>query len=153
MPNLKPWYASLRKPAWSPPNRAFAPVWTLIYTLIGISCANVFGATPLQQPRALKALLLNATLNFLWPPLFFGMKRLRPAAVLAFALLASAGFLSVVFAQTAGVLSTALLLPYCAWLSYAAALNVRLWQLNKWKSIGGSSGYHRMAGRWPPPGL
>ena len=81
--NLRPWYASLTKPTWSPPNSAFAPVWSTLYTLIGISCARTLGASPGSAPRALHAFSVQAVLNLAWAPLFFGAHRIRAAFFLS----------------------------------------------------------------------
>lgn len=85
------------------------------------------GAAP---PRALLAWQVQSVLNLLWAPTFFGSHRLRLGFLVSSALLAAAAWMAMEFAAVAGALSAALLLPYLAWLSFATALNLRLWQLN-----------------------
>eukprot|EP00967_Tisochrysis_lutea_P113975 scaffold181315_cov33-Tisochrysis_lutea.AAC.2 len=99
VPNLKPWYESLKKPTWSPPNWLFAPVrtrvvkitpaaafavirattlqvWTTLYALIGLACARTFGTRPLAQQRAFYIFGVHALLNLAWSPIFFGASSL-----------------------------------------------------------------------------
>ena len=129
--NLEPWYASLKKPTWSPPNNIFAPVWTTLYALIGYSCARTLGpALGAAPPAALKAFALQQVLNLAWAPTFFGAHRLRLGFFVSTALLGSAVWMAAEFGKVAGAFSVALLLPYVAWLLFATALNLRLWQFN-----------------------
>jgi benzodiazapine receptor len=129
--NLDPWYASLSKPSWSPPDRVFAPVWVSLYTLIGLACARTLGPSLAAAPqRALQAFALQEVFNLLWAPTFFGAHRLRLGFMVSCALLTSATWAAVEFGAAASALSAALLLPYIAWLTFATALNLRLWQLN-----------------------
>ena len=130
--NLRPWYAGIKKPSWSPPDRVFAPVWTTLYALIGIACSRVFGMSPLAPAtrRALVVFTAQGVLNLSWAPIFFGMKRLRAACAVSIALTLAALATVREFALVAGSSTAALLLPYCAWLTFATILNARLWQLN-----------------------
>ena len=75
--------------------------------------------------------VLQAVLNFVWAPLFFGMKRLASAGVVALALAAAAAATAVEFYQAAGLAPALLFAPYVLWLLYAALLNARLWSLNR----------------------
>jgi len=136
VPNLKPWYESINKPSWSPPNNIFAPMWTTLYTILGIASARAFGLNPLSQPRALAVFALQAVLNLAWAPLFFGAKKLGLACFVSSALLASAVATSLEFARIAGQSTGLLLVPYILWLTYATALNAKLWQLNGKSSSG-----------------
>ena len=72
LPNMEPWYGSLRKPRWGPPNSVFGPVWTMLYAMIGLSCARALGSSPLSAPRAFVAFGVQAVCNLGWAPLFFG---------------------------------------------------------------------------------
>ena len=128
--NLEPWYASLKKPSWSPPNNIFAPVWTSLYALIGLACARALGA-PGSAPRAaLNAWAVQFVLNLSWAPLFFGAHRIRLAFFVSCALLASAISMTAAFAAVSSGLTPLLLVPYLAWLVFATGLNLSLWRLN-----------------------
>lgn len=128
--NLEPWYASLKKPTWSPPNNIFAPVWSTLYALIGLSCSRALG-NPAAAPRNLVMIwAVQAVLNLSWAPVFFGAHKLRLGFFVSTALLASACTMTSAFAAASSVANAALLLPYLAWLTFATALNARLWQLN-----------------------
>lgn len=125
------WYAQLRKPAWNPPNWIFGPVWTALYTMMAVAawlvwCRGGFAA----QRVSLGLFLLQLLFNAAWSALFFGLH--NPGLAFAEILLlwlAIAG--TVVAFWKAHRVAAALLMPYLAWVSFAAALNFTLWQLNR----------------------
>lgn len=125
------WYAQLKKPEWNPPNWIFGPVWTTLYALMAVAAWLVWRRGGFTAQRgALGLFMLQLFLNALWTPLFFGLK--YPAVAFAdivllwMAILATLRTFWVVH-LVAGVL----LLPYLAWVSFAAVLNFSLWQLNR----------------------
>ena len=124
------WYASLVKPAWNPPNAVFAPVWTLLYAFMGIAAWLVWRQAGFRGAgAALGLFLVQLALNALWSYLFFGIHRPDLAffeiVVLWLAILAT---LVLFWRVTAP--SGILLLPYLAWVGFAAFLNFTLWRLN-----------------------
>lgn len=125
-----PWYAALAKPAWNPPAWLFGPVWTVLYVTIGVSGWLVWRQAGFAAARgALAVFALQLVLNALWSFLFFGLH--RPG--LAFAeivLLWLAILATVVLFWRIKPLAGALLLPYLAWVTFAAGLNLTLWRLN-----------------------
>lgn len=125
------WYAQLKKPAWNPPNWIFGPVWTTLYTMMAVAAWFVARRGGLMaQRRALGWFLVQLILNALWSPLFFGLK--NPALAFAEILLLWLAILATLRAfWMAHRLAGTLLLPYLAWVSFAAVLNFTLWQLNK----------------------
>ena len=129
--NLNPWYKNLAKPTWSPPDKLFAPVWSTLYALIGLSCALVLGSNPRALPKPFLAYVINATLNLGWAPVFFGMHRIRAGFFVSCGLLGTACWTALEFRKAANAaLPALLLLPYIAWLTFATVLNAKLWQLN-----------------------
>ncbi|MDE3135241.1 MAG: tryptophan-rich sensory protein [Acidobacteriota bacterium] len=127
-PSLAPWYASLAKPFWTPPNWVFGPAWTILFALMAIAGWLVWRQTGyLTLPMVLFALQL--VLNVAWSWLFFGMQ--SPAA----------GMLEIVFLWLAILATTIvfwrlnhvagwLFVPYLAWVAYAASLNFAIWRMN-----------------------
>jgi benzodiazapine receptor len=124
------WYASLSKPSWNPPSWVFGPAWTLLYILMAVAAWLVWREGGWRaQGRALRLFLLQWFLNALWTPLFFGLHRPGLAfAEIALLWLAIAATLWSFWRvrKLAGVL----LVPYLAWVSFAAALNFTIWRLN-----------------------
>ena len=115
--NLEPWYASLDKPSWSPPNNVFAPVWSTLYAMIGVASARAFGMSPLAATtrRAFDVYAIHAVLNLAWAPIFFGLHKLRLGFVVSVALFTFAIWTALEFMAISGGW-TALLLPHCmAW--------------------------------------
>jgi tryptophan-rich sensory protein len=121
------WYEALRKPAWQPPNRIFAPVWTLLY--LGIAVAG-WRLWSVGASVALVWWTVQLALNAVWSPLFFGARRIDLALVDIVAL-----WLVIAATVQASIsvdsVATGLLLPYLAWVSFATALNFALWRLNR----------------------
>jgi tryptophan-rich sensory protein len=128
---LGPWYANLRKPSWQPPDWAFGPAWTLIFTLIGVGAVLAWrGAeSPAQQQQILVLFGINAVLNILWSVLFFTLQRPDWALweIVPF-WLSIVALIVVLGARDWRV--GALLLPYAAWVAFAAYLNLTIVRLN-----------------------
>jgi tryptophan-rich sensory protein len=129
--DLGPWYQGLRQPPWKPPDALFGPAWTVIYALTALSALLALQKTAPGAPRRnLLALYgLNATLNVLWSLLFFRFQRPDWAVIEVVPFWAS---ICVLILATARVSRPAsgLLVPYLAWVSFAAALNLAVVRLN-----------------------
>lgn len=124
------WYAALRKPAWNPPGWLFGPVWTTLYTMMAVAAWLVWkrGGFVFQR-RPLALFLGQLVLNAAWTPLFFGLHRPGMAfAVIILLWLAIAATL-VAFRPVSRAAAW-LLVPYLAWVGFAAVLNGTLWRLN-----------------------
>ncbi|MBD9649438.1 tryptophan-rich sensory protein [Ensifer sp. ENS09] len=121
------WYQSLAKPAFNPPNWVFAPVWSILYVMIGIAGARIF--LDHRRTAAMRLWLAQMILNFLWSPLFFGMQDISSALIVILALvIAVAGF--VVASWQRDRLSALVFLPYLAWVAFATALNSAILLMN-----------------------
>lgn len=126
----KSFYGELVRPSWGPPSSVFGPVWTVLYTLMGVAAWLVWrrGGFAANR-RALALFLLQLALNALWSWLFFSWHR----GAWAFAdilLLWALIVVTVVSFWRTRVLAGALLVPYLSWVSFAAVLNYSVWQLN-----------------------
>lgn len=126
------WYPTLVKPWFNPPAWVFGPVWTLLYLMMGAAAFLVWrrGLDADGVRIALAAFAVQLVLNGLWSLLFFGLRSPGPAFVDIFALWLAIGGTTVLFwrvVPAAGLL----LLPYWAWVSFAAVLNGSLWSLNR----------------------
>lgn len=123
-------YAALEKPAWAPPARVFGPVWTVLYILMAIAAWWVWRRVGLRAAQGPLALYLaQLALNALWTWLFFrrrsGAWALAEITVLWLVLL-----LTTVSFWRVRPAAGALLLPYCAWVTFAMALTAAVWRLN-----------------------
>ena len=123
-------YGQLVQPSWAPPPSVFGPVWTILYALMGLAAWLVWRAGGFRANRsALTLFLVQLAVNALWSWLFFAWHR----GALAFADIALLWLLIVVTLVSfwrVRPLAGALLIPYLLWVSFAAALNFSVWQLN-----------------------
>ncbi len=124
-------YGALEKPAWAPPGWLFGPVWTALYVLMGIAAWLVW-RTPTDvatRRRALALFVTQLALNALWTWLFFAWRQ----GALAFGEIALLWLAVAVTAWQFGRVRRVaawLLVPYLAWVSFAAALTWAVWQRN-----------------------
>lgn len=128
-PEIQGWYAGLHKPSWNPPNWLFGPVWTTLYILMGISAALIWHSTHPKKQQALLIFGVQFLLNLAWTFIFFNQHQLQLAFIEIMALWIMIIFNIIVFYRihkTAGLL----LVPYLAWVSFAAFLNFTIMQLN-----------------------
>lgn len=124
------WYQTLEKPWFNPPDRVFAPVWTLLYIFMAIAGWRIW-RTP-RSPARFNALLLFAVqlvLNLVWSLLFFGFQQIGMAMVEIATLLIALVACIMVFSRV-DRLAGALFVPYALWVAYASVLNFSLWLLN-----------------------
>jgi benzodiazapine receptor len=125
-----PWFDALEKPFFMPPGWIFGVVWPVLYVLMGIALAMIL-VLP-SSPKRRTALVLfvsQLVLNFVWSPIFFAAHDIGLAkiVILLMAVLAAAAagqFLRL--RKPAGLL----LIPYLAWLIFAAMLNAAIENLN-----------------------
>jgi tryptophan-rich sensory protein len=128
---LTTWYVAIAKPSWNPPTWIFGPVWTLLYTLMGISLYLVWekARTTREGKEAMVLFGIQLLLNILWSVIFFGLQDPRLSLFEIVLLLASIIATTVLFwriHKMAGIL----LIPYIAWVSFATILNFAIWRLN-----------------------
>lgn len=125
------WYSTIQKPLFNPPNWVFAPVWTTLFLLMGISLYLIWikGLEKKEIKLAVSVFGLQLALNVLWSILFFGLKNpflaLIEIILLWIAILA-ATILFYKISKKAGLL----LIPYLLWVAFAAFLNYSIWMLN-----------------------
>lgn len=130
-PEIFTWYASLDKPSFTPPNWVFGPAWFLLFTLMGISLYLVWqkGIKGGKEKRALYAFSAQFMLNALWSLLFFGLH--SPLYGLVGIILMWVSILvTIIMFYNIDRRAACLLVPYIAWVSFAALLNYSVWMLN-----------------------
>jgi translocator protein len=129
--SLESWYLLLEKPAFNPPSWVFFPVWTTLYTLMGISLYLVWEKGLHQREVKLGIFLfgLQLGLNTLWSLLFFGLKS-PYYAFLEILVLWLAILLTAIQFWKVSKTASVLLIPYILWVSFAALLNYQIWVLN-----------------------
>ncbi|MGE0774189.1 MAG: TspO/MBR family protein [Sphingomonadaceae bacterium] len=124
------WFAALLKPEFMPPGWMFGVAWTLLYVLIGLALAMILGARGARgRGVALIFFMVQMILNLLWSPLFFAAHQVTGALIVIVLLFVAALATTIQFGRirrAAGLL----LLPYLAWLIFAAVLNYEIMRLN-----------------------
>lgn len=124
------WYQSLVKPSWNPPSYIFAPVWTLLYVMMGIAAWLVWKEKRIKAVfPALLFFVIQLILNTIWSCIFFGLHRID-LAFLDITVLWAAVLVTMLMFWKISKGAGMLFLPYMAWLSFAALLNLQLLRLN-----------------------
>ncbi len=125
------WYRDLAKSPLNPPDWVFGPAWTLIYALTVAAAVLGWRAMRTSADRAwlLALFAANAVLNVLWTACFFAAR--RPDWALAEVITLWGSVLAlVVFFWPRCRRSSVLLVPYLAWVSFAAYLNFEVVRRN-----------------------
>ena len=130
-PNIPTWYAGVNKPWFNPPNWLFAPVWTILFVLMGISLYLIWekGIEKKNVRLAVSVFGIQLFFNTIWSLLFFGLQNPMLAffeiIILWLSILATI-FLFYKLSKPAAFM----LVPYIAWVTFAAVLNYYIWILN-----------------------
>ena len=121
------WYDSLAKPEWNPPSWIFGPVWTVLYLMMAIAAWMVWKRNGWRQP--IRLYFLQLVLNAAWTPIFFGAHQPGWALVDILALWIAVLLTLLTFLRVSKAAGW-LLVPYLAWVTFAAFLNFTLWRMN-----------------------
>ncbi|MFK7788816.1 MAG: TspO/MBR family protein [Phycisphaeraceae bacterium] len=128
--NAGAFYTELQQPTWAPPGWLFGPVWMVLYTLMAISAWLVWRIDGFKANRAILLLfLIHLIPNALWSWVFFAWWMGLASVVTIIILWLMIATTCVGFWKVKPV-AGALLLPYLAWVGFATALNITLWQMN-----------------------
>lgn len=123
-------YAALERPVWAPPAGMFGPVWTFLYVTMAVAAWLVWRIGGFRAARAaLWLYIAQLVLNALWSWLFFAWRLGAGAFVEVLMLWAMLVVVTASFWRVRA-LAGVLLVPYVLWVSFAAALNLALWQMN-----------------------
>ena len=126
----KTFYSQLVRPDWAPPSSLFAPVWSALYFLMGVSAWLVWRSSSFNAVRtALTLFLIQLAANALWSWLFFAW-HLGAVAFAEILLLWALIAATVVCFWRSSVLAGVLMVPYLAWVAFATALTLSVWRQN-----------------------
>jgi len=141
-----PWFAALDRPALFPPPATFGIVWTVLYALMGLAFALVCAAWGARwRGAAITAFIVQLAVNLAWSPVFFGAHQMTLALYVIIAMILLVVITIALFWKIRRV-AAVLLLPYLAWIVFAAVLNWQFLALNR--DLDGrdvSSAVHRFA--------
>ena len=124
------WYRELVKPSWRPPDWLFGPVWLVLYVSIAVSGWLVWRKAGFSGASfAFVIYAAQLILNGFWSVVFFGLRRpglaLLEIVCLWLSIIATIGAFFPI-----DQFAAYLLIPYAFWVSFAVALNYRIWRLN-----------------------
>ncbi len=130
--SIPEWYETLEKPSWRPPRWVFGPVWTILYALMGLASWMVWRSRPKRRgvDLALAIYSIHLAANTMWSVIFFGFRRPGAALVEIVLLYRLVVEVTVRFWRIRP-LAGMMLLPYLAWIKFAAALNAAIWWKNR----------------------
>ena len=130
--SISTWYPEIKKPIFNPPSWVFAPVWTMLYIMMGVAAGMVWNKLESNEELVKKGLLfftVQLLLNALWSYLFFGLNNI----LLAFLEII---LLWLIIYETYNIFkqidkkASYLLIPYLAWVGFATILTGTIYFLN-----------------------
>lgn len=127
----KEWYGRLKKPVFAPPPYLFGIVWPILYVLIGVSAYMALCTPKVRALPMWYLFLAQLVANFLFSPVFFGLKSTLGGALVTVTTLVLAGAMAWQFYSTFKKPTAAyLLIPYLLWLAFASVLAITYFVLN-----------------------
>ena len=130
--SITTWYPTLEKPFFNPPNWLFAPVWTMLYILMGVSAGLVWQKIDTQKELVKKGLFfftIQLILNGFWSVLFFGWNNIL-LSLIEIILLFLFLFETYLTFKKLDKTSSLLLIPYMVWVIFASILTASIYFLN-----------------------
>jgi len=130
--SLKTWYLFLNKPFFNPPNWIFAPVWLILFILMGISLGLILDNKKIkikEKADAVFIFTIQLVFNIAWSMFFFALRN-PMLGFMDIILLWLAIIANMLYFQKLNKISARLLFPYFLWVSFASILNYSIWMLN-----------------------
>jgi len=130
-PAISTWYSTIQKPSFNPPNWIFAPVWILLFLLMGISLYLIWskGFDHKRTKIAIFIFFFQLILNILWSILFFALQS-PLCAFIEIIILWFMILLTIISFYRVSKITVYLLLPYIIWVSFALVLNFSILIIN-----------------------
>jgi benzodiazapine receptor len=131
--SIATWYPTLVKPSFNPPNWIFAPVWTILYIMMGVAGGMVWNRIEQDAENVKKAFtffIIQLGLNAIWSLLFFNLHN-PLLSLIEIVLLWLMIFETYTQFKKIDKVAGMLLVPYLAWVSFALLLNGSIWWLNR----------------------
>lgn len=129
-PAIDGWYVAIAKPFFTPPNWLFAPVWTLLFILMGLALFYVADVKQNQATeRAIFIFAIQLCLNLAWSFFFFSWQELGYAFAEIIVLWLMILINTIMF-YNIKKMAGYLLVPYLLWVSFAVILNFNIWLIN-----------------------
>lgn len=125
------WYKMLDKPFFNPPSWVFAPVWIILYLVMGISAFLIWNkeSENTKVKNALFVFLLQLIINISWSLVFFGMRNILLSVIVIVFLWLSIQWTILRFYKISKI-AAFILIPYSCWVSFAAILNIAILYMN-----------------------
>jgi len=132
------WYRKIDLPSWTPPDKLFGPVWTFLYTCMGLAVSRISKLSSSSSSPTNNPLLIfwaiHFGINLVWAPVFFGLQRFRLGLFISYLMVGSLAVILPLF-YAVDPISAFLLVPYAFWLSFATfGLNVAICRRNPTKN-------------------
>jgi tryptophan-rich sensory protein len=123
-------YDTVKQPPLSPPAAVFPVVWTVLFTLMGISSYLIYTSDNSGKKKALILYGVQLFFNFLWPVVFFRAQLFLPAFIWLVILWILVALMILVF-KNINPVAGYLQIPYLLWLTFAGYLNLMVYLLNR----------------------
>lgn len=120
-------YGTLNQPPLSPPSWLFPVVWTILFTLMGISSARVFLKD--RTNKGLSVYAVQLMVNFLWSIIFFNLRAFLFSFLWLILLWILILIMIIKFNKT-DKFAAYLQVPYLLWVTFAGYLNLMIFLLN-----------------------
>lgn len=131
--NIDPWYQSLNKLSFSPPNWIFGPVWTVLYAFMSIAIWVVYEKSKksdlIFSKKVLRYYFYHLAINLSWSFIFFYFHLIFFAFINILVLIITIIFLMYLYFPRSKI-SFILMVPYLLWITFAAVLNLGLYLIN-----------------------
>ncbi|MBD3282645.1 MAG: tryptophan-rich sensory protein [Candidatus Portnoybacteria bacterium] len=129
-PSVDSWYRTIERPSFNPPDWVFAPVWTLLFLLMGVSLFLIWkNGVNKKNKKAIILFFIQLVFNILWSVMFFGLE----SPLLGFIVIVVLWIFilkTILAFRDLSKIAAWLLIPYIAWVSFAALLNLSILILN-----------------------
>ena len=124
----EPWYSTIVKPSFNPPEWVFAPVWITLYIAMSVAIWLIW-INPKRVEKIIYIYFIHLLINGSWSIFFFGLHLILASLILVAIIISFVVWLIILY-HPINKLSSFLMIPYLMWLSYAFVLNFYIFTLN-----------------------
>ena len=124
----EPWYSTLIKPSFNPPDWVFGPVWTILYLMMTIAIWSYWHSKN-NDMNTVYIYFIHLVFNSAWSIVFFVYHNIFLALIVLLILISLILVLIVRFRRVKKM-SSYLMVPYLLWTIFALILNLSILILN-----------------------